>query len=340
MLKMFDSLLTSAPEFRDDKGHLWVVPILVGLNWPMCTSAGLRVFTNPKVNDQLRKILNVWANFLSSPESRYVLTDKPNGLFGPSARDVLSNFEETYECDPSNEYWGFASWDDFFTRRLRPGVRPISRPEDDTVIISACESVAYKICDSAQAASQFWLKGEPYSLNHMLNHDSLSHQFVGGTVYQGFLSAFNYHRWHSPVGGTITKIVHVPGTYCAVSPALELEKDEDTRFAALASQAFLTNLATRVVIFIQSDNTDIGLMCFIAVGMVDVSSCETNVVEGQRVKKGDQLGRFHFGGSTHCLVFRPETKVVFSEAVLQSLEDGKTRIPINSCVGHLVAKSE
>lgn len=48
-----------------------------------------------------------------------------------------------------------------------------------------------------------------------------------------------------------------------------------------------------------------------AVGMAEVSTCEATVKVNDHVNKGDQLGMFHFGGSTHCLIFRPETKVVF-----------------------------
>ncbi|KAJ3536566.1 hypothetical protein NM688_g6820 [Phlebia brevispora] len=53
-------------------------------------------------------------------------------------------------------------------------------------------------------------------------------------------------------------------------------------------------------------------MCFMGVGMAEVSTCEVTVTPGQVVKKGDQLGMFHFGGSTHCLIFRPETKITFT----------------------------
>ena len=62
----------------------------------------------------------------------------------------------------------------------------------------------------------------------------------------------------------------------------------------------------------QADNPDIGLMCFIAVGMAEVSTCEIAVEPGQHIKKGDEMGMFHFGGSTHCLIFCPETKVTFN----------------------------
>ncbi|HAO27738.1 MAG TPA: phosphatidylserine decarboxylase, partial [Chryseobacterium indologenes] len=73
----------------------------------------------------------------------------------------------------------------------------------------------------------------------------------------------------------------------------------------------ITELAARALIFIQSDNEKIGLMCFVAVGMAEVSSCEIMVTEGQQVKKGDPIGTFHFGGSTHCLIFRPDVNIDF-----------------------------
>jgi phosphatidylserine decarboxylase len=50
-------------------------------------------------------------------------------------------------------------------------------------------------------------------------------------------------------------------------------------------------------------------MAFIGVGMAEVSTCEISVREGDRLRKGDQIGMFHFGGSTHCLVFRKDVKV-------------------------------
>ena len=52
-------------------------------------------------------------------------------------------------------------------------------------------------------------------------------------------------------------------------------------------------------------------MCFIAVGMGEISSCEITVYDGQKVKKGQELGIFHYGGSTYCLIFRSGVKVDF-----------------------------
>ena len=78
-----------------------------------------------------------------------------------------------------------------------------------------------------------------------------------------------------------------------------------------APVAGLTQVATRALIFIEADHPAIGLMCFMAVGMAEVSTCDITVSVGQRVGKGEQLGMFHFGGSTHCLIFRPQTKLDF-----------------------------
>ncbi|EIN06593.1 hypothetical protein PUNSTDRAFT_136447 [Punctularia strigosozonata HHB-11173 SS5] len=57
------------------------------------------------------------------------------------------------------------------------------------------------------------------------------------------------------------------------------------------------------------NNPSIGLMCFIAIGMTEISTCQATVEEGQRVNRGDELGMFHFGASSHALVFRPQTKI-------------------------------
>ncbi|MGD0710812.1 MAG: phosphatidylserine decarboxylase, partial [Bacteroidales bacterium] len=59
------------------------------------------------------------------------------------------------------------------------------------------------------------------------------------------------------------------------------------------------------------DNPTIGLMCIMPVGMKEISSCQITVHEVQQVKKGEQLGMFHFGGSTHCLIFGPHVKLDF-----------------------------
>lgn len=279
----------------------------------MGTDAGFRTFVEPKVNGHFKRMFDVWSAFLSSKESCYVLSTADDGWFGAAASAAIPNFAETFVCDPDAHHYGFTSWDDFFTRHFRPGVRPIEFKENDAIINSACESTVYKIEHNVKERDRFWLKDQPYSLEHMLGSDELASHFVGGTIYQAFLSATKYHRWHSPVNGTIKKIVYISGTYYTESPATGFENSEGPDAAGPNnSQAFITTIAARALIFIEANNSDIGMMGFLAVGMAEVSTCEVIVKEGQRVAKGDELGMFHFGGSTHCLIFRPQTKILFA----------------------------
>lgn len=174
------------------------------------------------------------------------------------------------------------------------------------MICNACESAPYRIAKDVRRVDTFWLKGQPYSLRHIFGDDPVNEQFVGGTVYQAFLSALSYHRWHSPVTGTIVSTRVIDGSYYAQSPAVGFDPASPNE-----SQGYITEVATRGVILIEADNPKIGLMGFVSVGMAEVSTSEITVEPGQRVTKGEQLGMFHFGGSTHLLVFRPGVRLNF-----------------------------
>jgi phosphatidylserine decarboxylase len=305
MVQLLNTLLTHAPEF--DQTGLVGCPINTIFDWSMGTAAGMAAFLNERVNAQLKNVLNAWGRFLSSSDSTYVLSDHPHkGWFGADARKAMPEFEREFRCHPQQPHHGFRSWDDFFTREFRPGVRPVASADDDAVIINACESAPYRIAREVSYRDRFWIKSQPYSIVHMLANDRLASLFAGATVYQAYLSPLSYHRWHSPVSGTITKTYVKDGTYFAeaCSHGFDPAGPND-------SQSYITEVATRALIFIEADNPDIGLMCVLAVGMAEVSSCEITVYEGQRVRKGDQIGMFHFGGSTHCLIFRPGVKLEF-----------------------------
>ena len=305
MLRLVNAIMTRAPEFNDTE--LVGTPINAILDWSMGTTSGFAAFLNEKVNRQLKKILNVWGIFLKSEDSAYVLNDHPKtGWFGRAASEKMPNFVQEFKCDPSLPHYGFKSWDDFFTREYREGVRPVDSPDDDSVVANACESAPYNYAMNVKRRDKFWIKSQPYSLEYMFANDPLVEQFVGGTVYQAFLSALSYHRWHSPVSGKVIKARVQDGTYYSetLSEGFDPAGNEE-------SQGYITGVATRAMVFIESNNPDIGLMCFLAVGMVEVSTCEITVYEGQHVKKGQQLGMFHFGGSTHCLIFRPGVNIEF-----------------------------
>ena len=340
-LILLNGIMTQAPEYTecpDSKGAeepcgLIGFPINALLNWPMGTFSGYNVFANVLVNQQFKKILGYWSNYLVSEASRSVLiesfpnrTPKVLGWLSPTARQEVVDvacqasddpsscrqqpFEHFFQCDPSDEYYGFKSWDDFFTRRFVEGIRPVAH--GDNVIANACESAPLQYVLNVSDTAEFWLKGQPYSLKNMMNFDPLAEKFVGGTVYQAFLSALSYHRWNSPVSGTVKKAFVVNGTYYLENRYQGfIDPSGADPSAPNDSQPFLTAVATRAVIFIEADNPKIGLMCFIAVGMAEVSSCEITVIEGHHIDKGQELGMFHYGGSTHCLIFGPNVNLTF-----------------------------
>ena len=328
MLAVMNQVLTQAPEFNQT--DLVGFPINAIVNWAMGTPAGASAFLNEKVNRQLKKILNQWAVFLRSPDSRLVLNDDPKtGWFGRDARAAMPDFEKDFESNAGLPYHGFASWDDFFTRKFREGRRPVANPDDDRVIANACESAPYRLAKNVQLRDQFWIKDQPYSLSHMMDDDPLVDQFAGGTVYQAFLSALSYHRWHSPVSGRIVKTRLIDGSYYAQTPAVGFDPAGPNE-----SQGYITQVASRALVFIEADNPKIGLMAVMFVGMAEVSSNEFTVYEGQHVKKGEQLGMFHFGGSTHTLIFRPQVDLDFD---LHGQTPGldSTNIPLRAQIAKL-----
>jgi phosphatidylserine decarboxylase len=322
MLVVINHVLTTAPAYNTT--GMVGFPINAILDFPMITPAGLAAFVSPKVNEMFRKVLNTWARYLDSEASRYVLNESPTGWLCPAARKAL-NLDEI-QADTKAPYWGFKSWNDFFIRQFKSGKRPVAQPEDDKVIVSACESTPFAICAHAKECDAFWIKSQPYSLRQLLNGNFVE-TFAGGTVYQAFLSAENYHRWHSPVSGAIVKIQHVPGSYYAEAASEGFDKAGPNN-----SQGYIAHVATRALVFIKADDRGIGLMCLILIGMAEVSSCLVTAQEGQQVKKGDPLGYFQYGGSTHCLVFRPG---VISEFALQAIPQGEngsesTIVKVNS----------
>jgi phosphatidylserine decarboxylase len=313
LLRLINEVLTSAPEFG---GNQVATPLGAILDWTMGTRAGFAAYRDPRVNAMIKKILNAWCEFLSGGDSLYALNDSPTGWKSAQARQAIGI--EQYEHDPKDEHWGFTSWNDFFTRRFKDGERPVASPGDDKVIVSACESTPYGISTDVKRQDRFWIKSQPYSLEDMLANDKSVDQLVGGTVYQAFLSATNYHRWHSPVAGTIVRAFVADGTYYS-----EPDSEGADAVEPMNSQSYLTHVAARAIIIIEADDPAIGQLAFVAVGMSDVSSCliGPKVTPGYHVAKGEELGYFQYGGSTHCLVFRPGAIAEFALAAIPQPHD-------------------
>ncbi|KAH7635385.1 phosphatidylserine decarboxylase-domain-containing protein [Sordaria sp. MPI-SDFR-AT-0083] len=368
-------------------------------NWSMSTPAGLLAFHRPDVNARLRDILTAYGRFLSSPASATVLNASPTGWLNPTALDAIVStacrqtttsseldsttdttdpcppprpqFHDLFVSNPLHLTYGFASWDAFFTRRFRPGIRPFASPSDDSVIVNACESRPIALERGLKLHDEFWLKGQPYSLLTILGASLASDtvvgkaeeeeeeekenkelreamRFEGGTLYQGFLGALSYHRWHAPVAGTVEKVRKIQGTYFAGCPGLASRRDtngggEERKLDPSApdrSQRYLCQVGTRALVYIRARDKRLGTVVFVAVGMAEVSSCQVTVWEGDLVEKGEEIGMFHYGGSTHCLIFEPSVRLKFIDAVEQV--DVKKRgndlnLPVNGYLAEVVS---
>jgi len=304
------------------------LPLYAALTNFCDTPAGFNVFVHPGVNAKFYNILLEWQALLESSESITVLSSEKGGWLSPEALKVIveytggdpehDKFEDFYPCDTNDPHYGFRSYDDFFARDLLPGRRAVEGPDAPEIVNAACTSIIHLLYPKLRETDSFWMKGTPYSLRHLLGNHYLTTSFIGGTLLQGMLTSLDFHRWCSPVNGVVKGTFLIPGTYfavrldeiedCPILPQVAQNVEIIYEDPIVRSQDFSTAIAARALIFIEAEDP-VGLICFVAVGMADVSTCRLTVKEGQSVKKGDPLGSFHYGGSTHCLILGPHLKV-------------------------------
>jgi len=343
LLELYNEIFRQAPSFGSLGPPMYMIMARI-----MNTQAGFSAFTKEHLNIHFKKMLQTWELFLLSKDSRSVLHKEDKGWLSADAIGSMlkgyakeRRFEDVFVCNPNAEYYGYVSWEDFFSRPYKEVHidRPVGDSTEPHAISSACQCSLYAIQEGVKKSDDLYIKDEAYSLVHLLANDPSVDSFVGGIVIQGFLNTNDYHRWHAPVNGTIKKLVSVPGTYFAQAPytldstiAAYDAKGKAPPPPYLRSLRYFANTAARLLIFIESDNPVIGLMCFIAIGMTEISTCKAYVYEGQHVNRGDELGTFCFGGSSCALVFRPEAEVHVVDLDQYTDEDGIVHFPINATI--------
>lgn len=298
LLEALNHIITTAPLYNPDPNKRNAFPMSALFTYMMMTQAGEAVFRNQAFNGAIRKILKEWCNFLDSDKSLYVLNTGEDGWLSPSA----FWFNKLHEFDiPDREapHWGWKSFNDYFHRQIKPECRPIAEPDNPKVIVSANDGTVNNIATNVKPSDTFWLKGEPYSLVNMLNNEHVE-RFIGGDVFQSFLSGADYHRWRSPIDGVVRRAQVVDGLMFS-----DAESAGDDPTAGTYSQGYEASVNTRGLVFIESDDPIIGMVCVIPIGITEISSVTLEVGSGDRVKKGDELGYFSYGGSSMCLVFQP-----------------------------------
>ncbi len=291
-------IVTTAPHYTPGPSQGDAFPMSNLFCYMMMTPAGEAAFRYPAFNKAIADVLQEWCAYLNSPDSLYVLNEGEHGWLC----DPAYWYNKLYDFvipDRSDKHWGWTSFNDFFHREIQDKARPVAEPDNPKVIVSANDGTVYNIADNVQPTAQFWVKGQPYSLRDMLNGHEVD-RFAGGMVFQSFLSGADYHRWHSPIDGTVRHVEIVHGLM--FSDARSAGPDTT---AATFSQGYETAVNTRGLVFVESPDPTIGMVCVIPIGITEISSVTITVKKDDQVRKGHQLGYFSYGGSSMALVFQP-----------------------------------
>eukprot|EP01035_Chromulina_nebulosa_P020150 gene20150-26162_t len=296
----------------------------------MATNAGVALFHNQVFNDEFKKVLNSWNKFLKSPASLDKLDiTNPNKLGSWISTEAhQAGVWDQMVFDPNKPGYGFDSWNSFFIRQFVPGARPFIGSSD--VVNIGCETTPWQYTNDLIYTNQFWIKDVNYSLIDLLgNHEKYAHHFIGGQLYQGFLSATHYHRWNSPIDGHIVRSWLQPGTYFAIRPN---QGQTQGTWEGTESQPYLGHVATRAIFIFEHHLC--GYIALLCIGMVEVSTCYIEpkylVHEGDApvaIHRGDEIGRFEFGGSTHIMIFQKD-KVQLEKWAIDAIQHQNDKYPI------------
>lgn len=244
------------------------------------------------------------------------------------ARDIASFIQfhklDLSECqikDPSK----FPTFNEFFYRKLDVGARPIEAPDEEGIAVSPadCRCTTFVTVDSA---TELWIKGRNFTLAKLFNGNF--NNFEKTNLYDpkncsvGIfrLAPQDYHRFHSPVSGTIGPMKYIEGEYYTVNPM------------AIRSDLDVYGENVRVIVPIHTEN--FGTIILVGVGAMMVGSTIITVKEGQKVKRGDEIGYFKFGGSTVLLLFEKDLFCFDSDLIDNSKTCVETLVRVGQSIGH------
>lgn len=246
-----------------------------------------------------RRYAECWGSYLSTPGSwseAYLKLFRQDGRFGL----------DTGWYEDSSRWMSF---NDFFARRLSdPSVRPIA----DSALVAPADSTpqgVWQIDENGDLVQRegVQIKSADFtSIRQLIGPDSAyADAFAGGTLTHTFLDVNDYHRYHFPIDGTVLEVRKIPGTNAAGGV---------TRWDARTGRYVLEDtspgwqmIETRDCVIL---DTAYGLVAILPIGMSQICSCnwEDSVQPGARVKRGDPMGYFLFGGSDIVMIFQRQAR--------------------------------
>ncbi|AUX90819.1 phosphatidylserine decarboxylase [Acinetobacter variabilis] len=223
---------------------------------------------------------------------------------------VIAAFKTKYGIDMSiaeqTNALKFKSFNDFFTRGLRTGVRAVDA--DSTAIVSPADGAISQL-GKIENGDVFQAKGQKFTVENLIADPQLAQPFKNGEFATVYLSPRDYHRVHMPFSGTLTETLYVPGELFSVNQTT----------AENIPGLFARN-ERMVCLF----DTELGRMAVVLVGAMIVAGIETvatgKVKPSGRIElnqhnlfleKGAELGRFYLG-STAVILFE-ENKMQWDE---------------------------
>ncbi len=203
--------------------------------------------------------------------------------------------EEEFDSDPE----GFRSFNEFFSRKLKPDARPIE--QENAVAVFPADGRHLGVQDLS-ANLGFYVKGQKFDLPKLFQSEELAGRFRKGSLIISRLCPVDYHRFHAPVSGKISEARLINGSLFSVNP-IALRK---------RLSVFWEN--KRYLCMIDSDYH--GKVAQFIVGATCVGSVTFTFSQNQRVNKGEELGYFSFGGSSVLTLFEKD-RLRISEDVQQ-----------------------
>ncbi|MFH7765361.1 archaetidylserine decarboxylase [Acinetobacter sp. BSP-28] len=217
---------------------------------------------------------------------------------------VIQAFKAQYGIDMSiaeqSNALKFKSFNEFFTRSLKEGVRQIDT--DPHSIVSPADGAISQL-GQIEEGDIFQAKGQSFSVEKLIADPQLAEPFKNGHFATVYLSPKDYHRVHMPFAGTLTETLYVPGELFSVNQTT----------AENIPGLFARN-ERMVCLF----DTELGRMAVVLVGAMIVAGIET-VATGKVkptghlelnqhnlfLEKGAELGRFYLG-STAVILFEKD----------------------------------
>lgn len=218
---------------------------------------------------------------------------------------VIRRFVDYYNVNMSEaanpDIASYPSFNEFFTRALKPGARPLA----DASLVCPVDGAISQF-GAIERDQIFQAKGHHYSTTALVGGDAaLAARFENGHFATVYLSPRDYHRIHMPCAGELTRMIHVPGDLFSVNPTTA--RGVPGLFARNERVVCVFESADGPFVLVLVGATIVGSMATVWHGQVNPPRPgqlrEWDYAAGQvRLDKGEEMGRFLLG-STVVLLF-------------------------------------